>query len=75
MRHPQLNEPYEEFRCYLSDIIDTHPELTIEEAEEVLGLLQEDIEWCIYNYIDYWATEVLNKRPQLELDLTSQGVK
>ena len=75
MRHPQLNEPYEEFRCYLSDIIETHPELTQEEAEKVLGLIEGDVMSAIYNYVDYWATEVLTKRPQLKLDLHLQEVE
>ena len=75
MRHPQQNEPYEEFRCYLSDIVETHPELTLEEAEEVLGLIEEDVMSAIYNYVDYWATEILTKRPQLTLDLHLQEVE
>ena len=74
MRKPQINEPYEEFRCYLSDIVDKRPDLTPDEAEKVLGLLEEDVKWCIDSYIDYHATDILNKRPQLELDLTSHGV-
>ena len=65
LRNPELNEPYQEFRCYLSDIVETRPELTSAEAEKVLGLLEEDVKYCIHSYIDYHATDIVDKRPEL----------